>query len=143
MFEQRERESKKRMAPGAFEPLAAVLTLFFVFLCNALWNVIGPTLVAVLSALVQTGVTTRLVLWGLFSAAGFGLFAFKTFKQVWYGHATCVIALVVAWNMIARLAVEIQSGDVAALAGAACVLVHGLVNIQEGNMQTQVLKHHP
>ncbi len=107
--------------------------LLSVSLAIALWNVVGPTLNAVLSALVQTGVTTRLVLLGLFLAGGLGVFTLRLLKQVWYGYAACVIALVVAWNMIARLAIQIQAAEVVALAGAACLLVHGLLNIRRGH----------
>jgi hypothetical protein len=109
--------------------------LCLAFLANAVWAVVGPTLVAVLSALVQTGITTRLVLLGLFFAACLGWSAFRRLKPIWYGRVACAVALAVAWNMIARLAVQIQPADVLALVGAAGVLVHGLVNIQEGHDQ--------
>jgi hypothetical protein len=137
MFEEPERASKTRLLSDTASLGSAALTLFFVFLANALWSAIGPTAVAVFSALVQTGITTRLVLLCLFFAGGFGAFAFRTSKQVWYGHVACVIALVTAWNMIARLAIQIQAADVVALAGAGYVLVRGFVNIQEGHDREQ------
>jgi hypothetical protein len=128
-------ERTKSLALGILEPGPVLLTLFLVVVANALWSIVGPTLVAVLSALVQTGIPTRLVLLGLFFAAGFALFALRTVKQVWYGHLACVVALATAWNMIARLAVRIDPTDVLALVGAAYVLVRGLVNIQEGQVR--------
>jgi hypothetical protein len=130
MFVDRARESKQRVTVSL---ASTALTLFAVLVTNALWSVIGPPLIAALSALVQTGITTRLVLFGLFFAGGFGVFVFRTLKQVWYGHVACVVALVTAWNMIGRLAVQIQPADVLALAGTAYVLVRGFVNIQEGH----------
>ena len=57
------------------------------------------------------------------------MFTLRMLKQVWYGHAACVVALVVAWNMIARLAIQIQAADVV-LWRAACLLVHGLLRRQ-------------
>jgi hypothetical protein len=70
---------------------SAAITLFVVLLVNELWNYIGPDLVAVFSALVQTGITTRLVLLGLFFGLGIAIFALRRWKQVWYGHAVCVV----------------------------------------------------
>jgi hypothetical protein len=137
MFEEPERASKKRLLSDTTSLASAALTLFFVFLANGLWSIIGPTLVAVFSALVQTGIPTRLVLLCLFFGGGFGLFAFRTLKQAWYGHVACVIALVTAWNMIARLAIQIQAADVLALVGAGYILVRGFVNIQEGHDRQQ------
>jgi hypothetical protein len=137
MFEEPERTSKKRLLSDTTSLASAALTLFFVFVANALWSVIGPTVVAVFSALVQTGITTRLVLLCLFFGCGFGLFAFRTLKQVWYGHVACVIALVTAWNMIGRLAIQIQPADVLALVGAGYILVRGFVNIREGHDREQ------
>jgi hypothetical protein len=128
-------ERTKSLALGILEPGPVLLTLFLVVLANAVWSITGPTLVAVLSALVQTGNPTRLVLLGLFFAVSFGLFALRTLKQVWYGHLACVVALATAWNMIARLAVRIDPTDVVALVGVAYVLVRGLVNIQEGHVR--------
>ena len=133
LFGHREAGSRKRLPAEIAEPVSAIVMLLSVFLASALWNVVGPTLNAVLSALVQTGVTTRLVLLGLFLAGAFGVFTLRMLKQVWYGHAACVVALVVAWNMIARLAIQIQAADVVALAGAACLLVHGLLSIRQGH----------
>jgi hypothetical protein len=131
MFEPQVSPSKRRVALDADLALAG-FTVVAVILANALWNVVGPTLVEVLSALVQTGVTTRLVLLGLFAAGAFGVFVFRTLLPVWYGRAACVVAVVVAWNMIARLAIQIQAADVVALVGAAYLLVRGLVHIQAG-----------
>ena len=101
-------EKTKNLTLGILEPGPVLVTLFLVVVANAVWSVIGPALVAVLSALVQCGITTRLVLLGLFFAGSFGLFALRTVNQVWYGHLACVVALTTAWNMIARLAVRID-----------------------------------
>jgi hypothetical protein len=135
MFEEPERPSQKHLLSESASVASAALMLASVLPANALWNVIGPTLVEVFSALVQTGITTRVVLLCLFFGCGFGLFVFRTLRQVWYGHAVCVVALVTAWNMIARLAIQIQAADVLALAGAGCILVRGFVNIQEGTRE--------
>jgi hypothetical protein len=133
MFEQRVSASQRRLALD-IDAASIGLMLAAVFGLNAGWNVIGPTIVAVLSALVQTGITTRLVLLAAFSAAVFGLFALRTFKPLWYGRMGCVVALVVAWNEIARLAIQIQAADVVALVAAAYLFVRGLVSIQEARL---------
>jgi hypothetical protein len=112
------------------EPTGLLLMVLFGLLAGLVWSLIGPTVMSVFSALVQTGIPTRLVLLSLFFACGFGLFAFRTANQVWYGHAICGLALAAAWNLLGMLAVQVQSVDVLALVAAGCVLMHGLVNIQ-------------
>ena len=109
------------------------LTLMLVagLLASAVWSAIGPTLYAVLAALVQTGVTTRLVLLCLFLGGGVALFALRRLKQVWYGRVACVAALAACWQLLASLAVQMQAVDVLALAGAGYILVRGLVNIDQ------------
>jgi hypothetical protein len=140
MLEQAEPASKTRRLPETLTLGWAGLTLLSASAVNAVWSIVGPDLVAVFSALVQTGITTRLVLLGLFFAGGFSVFALRTWKQVWYGHLACVVGLVIAWNMIANLAIEIQGASVVALVAAGFILVRGLVNIQEGReRESQVL----
>jgi hypothetical protein len=98
----------------------------------ALWDYFGETPIEVFSALVQTGVPTRLVLLVLLFACGAGLFAFRTRNQIWYGHVVCVVAVAMAWDMIRRLAIEIQPADVLGLAASLYLLVQGLTEIQTG-----------
>jgi hypothetical protein len=115
------------------EPTGLFLMALFGLLAGVVWSVIGPTLTSVFSALVQTGIPTRLVLLSLFFACGFGLFAFRTANQVWYGHVVCGVALAAGWNLLGMLAVQVQSVYVLALAVAGYMLVRGLVDIQEGS----------
>lgn len=106
-------------------------------LTSFVWGAISPTPIAVFSALVQTGVTTRLVLVGLLFGCGAALFAFRTWNQIWYGHAVCVVAVAVAWEMLRRLAIQIQPADVIGLALSLYLLVRGLVDVQEGIAQAK------
>jgi hypothetical protein len=133
MFEQRVSPSQRRLALD-LDAASIGLLLAAVFGVNTVWSVIGPTSLAVLSALVQTGITTRLLLLAVFTAGAFGLFALRTFIPLWYGRIGCVVALVVAWNEIARLAIQIQAADVVALVAAAYLFVRGLVNIQAARL---------
>jgi hypothetical protein len=109
------------------------LMLLAGLVASAVWSSIGPPLYGVLAALVQTGVTTRLVLLCLFFSCGVALFALRTLKQVWYGRIACVGALAACWQLLGSLAVQMQPVDVLALVGAGYILVRGLVNIGPGS----------
>jgi hypothetical protein len=119
-------------APETTSVASAMLLVFCGLLASAAWNFLGPTLIGVFAALVQTGFVTRLVLLGLFFASAFALFALKTLNQVWYGYLACVVALAAAWTLLASLAVQMQTVEVLELAAAGYMLVRGLVNIREG-----------
>jgi hypothetical protein len=101
-------------------------------LSSIVWNQVGDTPIAVFSALVQTGTPTRLVMLGLLFGCGVALLAFRTWNQVWYGHASCVVAVALAWDMLRRLAIQIQPADVLGLAASLYLLVRGFVDVQEG-----------
>jgi hypothetical protein len=116
---------------------AAILILIAGLAASAVWSAVGPTLMGVLAALVQTGVTTRLVLSCLVFASAFALFTFRTAKQVWYGYLACVAAVAAVWNLFASLAVQFQAADVVGLVFASYVLVRGLVNIREGERRAE------
>ena len=126
-------ERRTRSTSGTVSVASAAVLVCAGLLASAVWSVISPTPIAAFSALVQTGIPTRLVLLGLLFGCGVGLFAFRTRKQVWYGHVLCVVAVAMAWDMLRRLAITISSADVLGLFASGYLLVRGLVDIQEGH----------
>jgi hypothetical protein len=128
-------EEHARRKPSTSETVSVASAVVIVcsgLLASAVWSLIGPTPIAVFSALVQTGVPTRLVLLGLLFGCGFGLFALRTVKPVWYGHVLCVVAVAMGWDMLRRLAITIQPAEVLGLFASGYLLVRGFVDIQEG-----------
>jgi hypothetical protein len=101
-------------------------------LTSLAWSSVSDTPIAVFSALVQTGVPTRLVMLGLLCGCGAALFALRTRNQIWFGRAVSAAAVALAWDMLRRLAIQIQAADVIGLAMALYLLVRGLVDVQEG-----------
>ena len=71
-------ERRTRSTSGTVSVASAAVLVCAGLLASAVWSVISPTPIAVFSALVQTGIPTRLVLLGLLFGCGVGLFAFRT-----------------------------------------------------------------
>jgi hypothetical protein len=116
--------------PGA----ASMVVLAVV--ASHLWDRVSPEPLAVFSALVQTGFTTRFLLLCLFFVGAFVLYLFRTVRRTWYGYIEAVAGLAIGWEMIASLAIQIQAVSVVALVAGGYLLARGLVNIQEGGALT-------
>jgi hypothetical protein len=115
---------------------SAISMVVLAIIASTIWDRISPDPIAVFSALVQTGVTTRVVLLCLFFVVAFVLYLFRTIKRTWYGYVEAVAGLAIGWEMIASLAIQIQAVSVVALVAGGYLLARGLVNIQEGRALT-------